>query len=89
MDSALCSTADSAHGAGVVPLQYVMMSSCVKETPTYDPTECIDTAMPSQPEPVLKGCATPVVLHGEEKTTQFVFILIRDSGVVLTFSSEY
>ena len=41
---------------------------CVKETPTIDQSECIDTAMPSQP--VLKGCATPVVLPGEGKNPQ-------------------
>ena len=60
----------SAPGAGV-PLQHVTMSSspvCVKETPTIDPSECTNTAMPSQPEPVLKGCATPVGLPGEGKT---------------------
>ena len=73
MDIAFCNTSASAHGTGVVPLQHVMMSNspvCVKETPTIDPSESTDNAMPSQPEPALKRYATPVVLIGEGKNQQ-------------------
>ena len=50
LDTAFCNTSDSVHGAGVISLQHVTLSSspvCVKETPTVDPAEWVNTAKPS------------------------------------------